>query len=398
MIDRLEALELLLRHVRCTPVIELPLDQVRGHVLAEDIFAGVSVPIADMSAMDGYAIRFTDLLNGAATFHVIGEAAAGKIYKGSLSAGNAVRVFTGSVIPAGADHVVIQEDIERNGDQIAVLEPQKKPGNIRAAGIDFSQGDLLIRAGKRLSAMEIAVAAAANRAGLRVSSKPKVAILANGDELILPGQPVGESSVICSTPFGLARMVEDWGGEAVFAGIAGDSEASIVSFADRFRDADIIVALGGASVGDHDHMKRAFTSLGLELVFSKVSVKPGKPTWFGKLGQASVLGLPGNPASALVCAFLFLRPLMEALLGSESGMHSGIARTRTKLEANGPRETFLRGEMSTDKEGSCWVSPAGNQDSSLLSPFLTANVFIQRPPNDPAVEAGSPVTCFTLKQ
>ena len=396
MIDRTEALSLLARHAGTMETLNLSLSDIRGHVLASDLFAAITVPPADMSAMDGYAIRFADLDSGSEGFTVIGEAAAGAPFLQPVGAREAVRVFTGSVIPDGTNHVVIQEDVVLGDGQIRIQAPQERPRNIRRTGIDFSKGDRLIPAGTRLGAIQLAVAAGADHATLCVRRKPKIVILANGNELILPGTPTGPASVICSTPFGLAQLIRDWGGEPVFAGIARDSEASIIEHIERFRDADVIVPLGGASVGDHDHMKNAFGACGLTLIFSKVSIQPGKPTWFGKLGDTRVLGLPGNPASALVCAFLFLKPLIANMLGTDDGQTEIIAELTEGLPANGPRENFLRGRIVPGTDGMARVIPVNNQDSSLLSPFLTANALIQRAPHAHAAAAGSLLNCFSF--
>ncbi len=397
MIDRTEALGLLAAHAGTMNFVELPLSDINGHVLAKDLLAAITAPPADMSAMDGYAIRFADLSERNGAFRVIGEAAAGAPFSRRIGETEAVRVFTGSVIPDGADHVVIQEDVVLGDGQIRIQAPQERPRNIRRTGIDFSKGDRLIPAGTRLGAMQLAVAAGAQHATLCVRRKPKIVILANGNELILPGTPTGPASVICSTPFGLAQLIRDWGGEPVFAGIARDSEASIIEHIDRFRDADVIVPLGGASVGDHDHMKSAFAACGLTPVFSKIAVQPGKPTWFGLLDETRVLGLPGNPASALVCAILFLNPLIAKMLSTDDRQTEILAELTDDLPANGSRENFLRGRIVPGTDGMARVTPANNQDSSLLSPFLTANALIQRAPHAPAAAAGSRVHCISFK-
>lgn len=397
MIDRETALALICQQTGRLPAIDLPLADVRGHVLASHVIARLTQPPSAMSAMDGYAVQFASLSGGTGSLRLIGHAAAGVTFEGRVGTGEAVRVFTGSVIPEGADHVVIQEDVDAEGERITVREPQGAPGNIRPAGIDFSAGDTLIRAGTRLGPAELALAAAANHAVLNVRRKPRVALIANGDELVMPGGETGPANVICSTPFGLIPLIEAWGGEAALAGIAGDTEASIMDLAAACRDADVIVPLGGASVGDHDHSISAFKASGMDLVFSKVSVRPGKPTWFGTMGNTKVLGLPGNPASSLVCAFLFLKPLLAGMLGADAAPQIVSARTAGALGPNGPRETFLRGEMIVDETGAARVTAARNQDSSLLSPFLTSNVLIQRPAGAPVAEASEVVNCLVLK-
>lgn len=398
MIDRTEALALLEKHAGLMEEVHLDLSGIDGHVLARDLVAASTVPAADMSAMDGYAIRFADLIDGQGGFRVIAETAAGSPSSAPLGPAEAVRVFTGSVMPPGADHVVIQEDVSAGDARIEIRASQERPRNIRRAGVDFCEGDLLIPAGTPLGPMELGVAASANQPGLRVRRKPKIAILANGNELILPGTPAGPASVICSTPFALGPLIRNWGADADFVGIAEDSEASIRAFIEKCRGADIIIPLGGASVGDHDHMQSAFRACGLAPVFSKVAIRPGKPTWFGMLEDTRVLGLPGNPASALVCAILFLKPLIAAMLGVNmpgTGLQAVIS---TGLAPNGPRETFLRARMERGADAAAHVTPVSNQDTSVLSPFLAANVLIRRAANAPAVPAGARVLCIPFKQ
>ncbi|WP_083759046.1 molybdopterin molybdotransferase MoeA [Hyphomonas neptunium] len=398
MRTRIEALAAIIDIAAPMAPEAVSLGAAHGRVLAVPIHARITQPPAAVSAMDGYAVRQCDA-NLGNSLRVIGEAPAGRPFTGALGLGEAVRIFTGSVVPRGADHVVIQEDTMRDGDQITVTASQPEPSNIRAAGIDFREGDLLLPAGRLLGAAELAIAAAANHAEVRAYPRPRIAVMANGDELRPPGSALAEGEIICSTPFALEALITSWGGEFVDLGIAPDDPAAIRARIQAADGVDVIIPLGGASVGDHDHMQAAFAEEGLEPVFSKVKLKPGKPTWFGKLHNTYVLGLPGNPASALVCAQLFLKPLIWQLTG-RAGNDALVwrrARLTGPLEPPGSRETFLRGAAETEKDGRLTCTPAINQDSSLLRPFLTADLLIHRPANAPAAPEGSIVDCLMIR-
>ena len=397
MITRDEAQILMLHDVACVERETVPISQAEGRVSARPVTARISQPPAPMSAMDGYALRHSEAHEGE-VLDVVGDAPAGAPFLGDVGPGEAVRVFTGSVVPAGADHVVIQEDVALYDGEIHITAPQPSPCNIRRAGIDFTQGDVLIEAGRRLGPAELAVAAAANYAELEVRRRPRVALLANGDELRPPGSDLAVGDIVCSTPFGLAPLIRAWGGEPIDLGVAEDSVASIHEHLERAGDVDIIIPLGGASVGDHDHMRAAFLEKGLELLIEKVAVKPGKPTWYGRFEETRVLGLPGNPASGLVCAYLFLKPLLYVLTGRsvQAAAPIRVARLASPIEANGRRETFLRAHLDYAEDGSLWVEPAGNQDSSLLVPFLSANALIQRAPGAELLDEGEPVACWAF--
>lgn len=375
------------------------LNAAHNRILAEPVRALVSQPPAAMSAMDGYAVRFQDVASSSPNpLTVIGEAPAGAPFIGQVQAGQCVRVFTGSVIPGGADHVVIQEDTERHEDQVSLTFPQPTPRNIRQAGIDFSLGDTLLQAGETLSPAALALCAAANHAEILAIRRPRIAILGSGDELRPPGSVLNEGQIISSTPYALGALLSNWGADVVQLGIAGDSIEAIHDKLNLAGDVDVIIPIGGASVGDHDHMPAAFAARGLNSLFHKVAIKPGKPTWFGALDDALVLGLPGNPASALVCAHLFLKPLVFALTGrTAQAAHQWRQGILTApLQANGKRESFLRGALKPDAQGQMRLSISRTQDSSLLTPFLTSNVLVKRPPDSPSQACGDLITCLLV--
>ncbi|MBI1252134.1 MAG: molybdopterin molybdenumtransferase MoeA [Alphaproteobacteria bacterium] len=379
-----DAIASIVRHRPPRAVETRALHDCLGCTLAEDVTSRVTLPPCDVSAMDGYAVRFEDARTPGAALRVIGAAPAGAPFAGRVSAGEAVRIFTGGAVPDGADHILIQEDAEAHGDTLRVSQAQSAPSHIRKAGIDFFTGDTLLRAGQRLGAAALGVAASGDHAAAPILKPLRVALLANGDELRPPGALGGSSGVISSNPFAIAALVRIWGAVPEDIGIAADSKDAIIARAQLAADADIIVAIGGASVGDHDHMKEAFLELGYDLHFNKVAVRPGKPAWFAGKGDRRVLGLPGNPASAFVCAHLFLKPL----LGACDGLAETPARLAAPMAANGPRETFVRGKQTESADG-LFARPLDRQDSALLTPFLEADCLIRRPAHAPAAEAGA---------
>ncbi|MCI5045912.1 MAG: molybdopterin molybdotransferase MoeA [Aquisalinus sp.] len=378
-----------------TETVELT--DIPGRVCAETVTAQINQPPFPASAMDGYAVRSADAtLNS--KLSVIGEAAAGKPFPGHLNMGEAVRVFTGSVVPPGADHVIIQEHVHRQRETITVTAQQSPKHNIRAAGIDLQEGDILASPGLRMHELHGSVFAAANVSQVKVYQKPHIAVFTNGDELIEPGSSLSPGQIINSNQFALKHLVEKWGGDCTYLGRASDSKESIGHMMKSGLNADILVAVGGASVGDYDYTKDSLTALGGNIVFSKVAVKPGKPTWYGKLGKARVLGLPGNPASALVTAALFLRPLIKSLSGEKQAtnqLRSG--KLLSPLPANGERENYLRARIETDPAGTTSLRPASSQDSSLLKPFLFCDALIRRKPGATALQEGALVDFMSLK-
>ena len=381
-----EALKTILDGVAPLDEETVSLPDLTGRIAAAPVKARLTQPPFAASAMDGYAVQFSDAKQNA-QLTVVGEAPAGSPFARSVGAGEAVRIFTGGVVPDGADHVVIQEDVTRDGDRITINETQARRRNIRAAGVDFHQGDALIDAGAKFHEVHGAILAAANIATVRVVRKPRVALFSNGDELREPGDDLKPGEIVNSNHYALSAMIKSWGGEPDYLGRASDAEEDIEIFFKRAAEANVIVPIGGASVGDYDYVKSAFKKCGGDTVFEKVAVRPGKPTWFGSLGSARIVGLPGNPASAIVTAALFVQPLIRKLAG-----HGNVSRFFEKaqlqgsLPKNGPRESYLRASSIVNDNNRRLVTPAANQDSSLLSPFSDANVLIRRKVG--ATEAG----------
>ena len=373
------------------PAETVALADAVGRVLAADVAAVRDQPPFTNSAMDGWALRRADAPGMLA---IVGESAAGHGYEAELQAGQAVRIFTGAALPKGADTVVIQEDATREGDQVTV--PAARPGdNIRNAGKDFRAGDVLLKAGTRLDPWRLSLCASAGRAELSVHRRPRVAILSTGEEIVdAPAQP-GPFQIYDSGSPALKAMVEAWGATATrVSGVRDTLDA--VTEAMRDADADLIVTVGGASVGDHDLVRAAALSLGLSFKVESVAMRPGKPTFFGVLGDGRrLLGLPGNPASAFACAELFLRPLIAAFNGAEPTLRMAGARAAAPIAANGPREHWMRAKL-TAADGGWTAKPYGDQDSSLVSVFAAADALLRRPANAPAVEAGGLVEVLLL--
>lgn len=378
-----EAQKLLLGLARAVAAETVSLRAARGRTLREDIVARRAQPPFRASAMDGYAVRAADTPG---VLRMIGETSAGRALNRPLNPGECARIFTGAPLPDGADCVLIQEDAAREGDQ--VTSPELTVGrHVRAAGVDFEIGDTLLRSGRVLDAATIALAAAAGRASLSVARAPKVAVLTGGNEIVPPGAPPAADQIFDSMSYGVAALAETWGAAASTTSPFQDDAHAIAAAVARALEAhDLTIIVGGASVGDHDHARPALHALGAEFVFEKIAIRPGKPTWFARVGERLVLGLPGNPASAFVCARLFLRPLLDALCGRDPtpAMRSISARARTPLAGNGARETYLRAHVESDAHGQLWARAPHQQDSSLISVFAGANALIVRAPDAPA--------------
>ncbi|WP_374308971.1 gephyrin-like molybdotransferase Glp [Dongia sp.] len=366
------------------------IDRALGRVLAGPVTARLSQPPAAVSAMDGYAVRAADIANLPAKLKVTGTIAAGTSPDRPVKAGEAARIFTGAILPEGADTVVIQENCDRDGDNVSVREGSNAPGqHVRAAGNDFRAGEIGLNPGRLLSARDIALAAAMNWPNLTVTRRPRVALLSTGDELQHPGEPLGPAQIIASNGIGLAAMVTACGGEPINLGIARDNLPDLYRALDGARGADILVTTGGASVGELDLIQQALKDKGANLDFWKIAMRPGKPVMFGTLGTLPILGLPGNPVSALVTATLFLRPVIQHLLGQKGiDTQPVFARLGMALKANDQRQDYLRATLTRGTDGGLIASPFPKQDSAMLSLIAKADALIIRPPHAPAAHEG----------
>ncbi len=387
-----EALSVIVRSASTPGAERVDLSAALGRRLAQDVLADVSAPPANVSAMDGYAVRFDDVASGSLLLRVTGEIPAGQLPPRPIGPGEAMRIFTGAPVPDGADHILIQEEAVREGDTVHATAAQSVPSHVRIAGRDFASGEVLIRSGTRMGPSEIALAAAGNHAALWVDRRTRVAIITSGDELRPSGTSLSPGQIIDSVSPAIGALVQAWGGQAIFAPIARDSIEAIGDAVRAVSDAEIIVAVGGASVGDYDLMKAAFLEAAADIQFAGVAVRPGKPTWFARLGAQRVLGLPGNPASAYVCAHLFLKPLLE---GERGKSESFAAKLAGLLEAEGNRETYLRAICAAGLDGLS-VRTLPDQDSSLLRPLNAANCLVRRRPGSPAAQSGEIVSCLPL--
>ena len=372
--------------------LAIPLDtemvslrKAAGRILARDVKAARTQPPFDASSMDGYALRRTEV-EPDAMFKVIGEAAAGHHFAGTVGPGQCVRIFTGAPVPEGADFVVIQEDVTRRGTLITLNRDMGTKGNIRPAGGDFIAGDPL-RSPRRLGAADVALLAAMNIAEVPVIRQPVVAILATGDELVMPGETPGPDQIIASNTFGLAAQLEAQGAQTRLMPIAKDTETSLKMALELAASADLIVTIGGASVGDHDLVAPVAAEMGMEQSFYKVAMRPGKPLMAGRLNGTPMIGLPGNPVSALVCGTIFVAPVIRAMQGLGKAHAPQVTGTlAAALPANGPREHYMRASVTADR-----LTAFDRQDSSLLGVLAQANALLVRPQNDPARAIGEPV-------
>ena len=397
MIPVEDALARIIGAFRPLPAETLGLDQALGRVLAEDVASRATQPPADVSAMDGYAVRAEDLAQVPIRLRVLGEIPAGGRFEGRLGAGEAARIFTGAPLPAGADTIVIQEDTEPEGERVLVKAGAAKGAYVRPAGLDFKAGEPGLEAGRRLSVRDIGLAAAMDLPWLKVHRRPRIAILSTGDELALPGEPRGPSQIVGSNGFSLAAFVTACGGLPILLGIAPDERGALGALAEGARGADLLVTTGGASVGDHDLIQSALGEQGLAVDFWKIAMRPGKPLLFGRVGETPILGLPGNPVSTLVCATLFLRPAMAVMEGL--GAAPGPVETAVLgagLPANDRRQDYLRARLETDSEGRRRAVPFPRQDSSMLATLARADCLIVRAPLAPPAQAGETVQIVPL--
>lgn len=394
MITVTEALDHLFALASPLGVEEVPLARANGRVLARTVTARRSQPPFAASAMDGYAVRAADAVTGA-RLRVIGQAAAGHRFAGMVGPGQAARIFTGAPLPDGADLVVIQEDTVAEGAQVIITTAQPGPGgNIRPAGGDFHSG-ATFAAPRRLGPADIAILAAMNIASVPVTCRPDVAIIATGDELVQPGEDPGPDQIIASNSFGLAALLADLGASPRLLPIASDDLGALDTVLDLALGADLVLTIGGASVGDHDLVARVVAARGMDLAFHKVAMRPGKPLMAGRLGASVMLGLPGNPVSAMVCGHVFMAPLIRVMLGMPAApAPRRTARLTVDLPANGPREHYLRAVVSTD--GDARITPFDRQDSSLLSVLSQSNALLVSPAHAPMTKAGDAVAYLPL--
>ncbi len=396
MISVDEARARIVSAIRATPAEQVGLSEAWGRVLAIDIAARLTQPPADMSAMDGYAIGACPGAVGD-ELRVIGESAAGHPFTGTLGAHQAVRIFTGSVLPAGTHAILIQEDATREGDRLRINEALAPGKHVRPAGQDFRRGETLLSAGKRLGARDIGLAAAGNHAWLAVHRRPLVGILATGDEIFLPGEDLPPGGIVSSNSHALAALVRAAGAEPVVLPIARDEIGEIIAAVSSAARFDLLITTGGASVGDHDLVQAALKHSGMELDFWRIAMRPGKPLMFGQLRDMPVIGLPGNPVSALVCAILFVLPAIAALSGLPGEAPATVAaRLAVPLSANDRRADYLRSTLSTEAGGTLRVSPFPRQDSSQLKLLASADALTLRAPHAPAAAAGDEVRIIRL--
>ena len=370
------------------------IDKAHGRVLAADAIAVLDQPPSPVSSMDGYAVRASDV-TAPVNLRVIGSAPAGHPFAGTVGESETVRIFTGGVVPSGADSIVIQEDTEPNGDTVLFIVPAIGGRHIRVAGLDFKRGAVLASKGRRLTARDLSLLAAGDVAQVEVRRRPRIAVAATGDELSRPGEARKEGGIVASTGYSLAAMIEKWGGEPRDLGILPDTAEALAGLAAKAAGADAIVTIGGASVGDHDLVKSALAPHGFVLDFWRIALRPGKPLIFGKLGATPVLGLPGNPVSSLICAILFLRPAIAAMLGTDARTPLRTARISRDLAANDTRQDYIRARLEI-RDGELWAEPFKVQDSSMLSVFAAADALVVRAPLAVAAKAGEKIDILAL--
>jgi molybdopterin molybdotransferase len=373
-----------------------------GRVLAEDVAARRTQPPFDVSAMDGWACRQADLGSMPAKLKPVGHAAAGGRHDGTVNAGECVRIFTGAPLPDGADAIVIQEDAHLSGDILTVREAPKPGQWIRKAGLDFAEGQVLLSADRLLGPADVALAAAMNVPWLLVRRKPRIAVLATGDELARPGEPIGPNQIVSSNNIGLCALIEAHGGVAVDLGIARDTEADLREKAAASAGCDLLLTLGGASVGEHDLIHKILGGGGKSIDFWNIAMRPGKPLMFGRANLGNgvtipLLGLPGNPVSAMVCGHNFLLPALRAMLGLDWEIRFETAISSADLSENDKREDYLRATLQRRGDGQLVATAFGKQDSSMLRRLSDADCLIVRPPHGAAVEAGAIVPILRLR-
>ncbi|ESR23486.1 gephyrin-like molybdotransferase Glp [Lutibaculum baratangense] len=392
-----DALAAILEGVTPLEAETVPLDLCLGRVLAADVASRRTQPPWDTSAMDGYAARAADLAGLPAELRIVGESRAGERFGGEVGPGEAARIFTGAPLPTGADTIVIQEDADRRGDTVTVREAGRPGRFVRRRGLDFREGEVLLEAGRVLAPADIAIAAAMNHPELPVRRRPRVALLSTGDELVAPGGDPGPDQIIASNAYGVGAMMRRAGADPIDLGIVADKPEATSAAFDRASEEspEVLVTLGGASVGEHDLVHAGLEAKGAKLGFWKIAMRPGKPLMFGRLGPMRVLGLPGNPVSSMVCAQLFVVPLVKALLGLPPDTQEEEAILGGDLGENDKRQDYMRATLKKTPQGLV-ATPHGRQDSSMLATLHRSQCLLVRPPFAPAAKAGDPCRIVRL--
>ena len=392
MISVQEAKDKIVKSFAKLPAEDISLDNALGRVLAKPIVARRTQPPCDLSAMDGYAVRCQDFAKLPYNLNCVGEAPAGGMFEGTVGPGEAVRIFTGGPIPSGADAVVLQENTTIT-DQFVVISKKPIPGQyIRRAGLDFTVGVDQILPGRFLKVRDIGLAAAMNHPWISVSRRPTITILATGDEIVRPGEQLNKNQIVSSNSIALKAFVENCGAIGINLGIANDDTSTLDRMIGGAAGSDLLITTGGISVGEYDLVRQTLLSKGLQVDFWKVAMRPGKPVMFGQLGPVPVLGLPGNPVSALICSLIFVKPIIEKLLGFTAvNTEKSYATLAEPLPANDQRQDYLRAKLNTDKEGSLAVTPFSKQDSSMVSLLASSDCLIIRAPNAPRAVEGDRV-------
>ena len=390
MISVEEALARLLEPLEALPPEQISLVDGLGRVLAEDVAARRTQPPFAVSAMDGYAVRAGDLAAVPVELRIVAEVPAGAGFGGLVGAGEAARIFTGAPLPAGTDTIVIQEDTQRDGDRVRVLEGAPRGRYVRREGLDFVEGEVLLRSGRRLTARDIGLLAAMNRPWLFVHRRPRIGILSTGDEIVMPGDAIGPHQIVSSNSLSLAAFVAACGGVPISAGNAPDDPAALRRLAAATTGVDLLVTTGGVSVGEHDLVREALAVDGFELDFWQIAMRPGKPLMVGRYRGTPLIGLPGNPVSTVVCALLFLKPALDRLSGAVAATEArSTARLGVALPKNDRRQDYLRSRLTRAADGTLEVFPFEVQDSSMMRLLAEADCLVVRPPHAPAVVAGT---------
>jgi molybdopterin molybdotransferase len=387
-----EALSRLLAPLEKLPPEQISIADGVGRVLAEDVAARRTQPPFAVSAMDGYAVRADDVKSVPVELRIVAEVPAGAGFGGHVGPGETARIFTGAPLPAGTDTIVIQEDTERDGDRVRVLEGAPRGRYVRREGLDFGEGEVLLEAGRRLTARDIGLLAAMNRPWLFVHRRPRIGVMSTGDEIVMPGDPIGRHQIVSSNSLALAAFITACGGIPVSVGNAPDDPEALRRIAAATQGVDLLVTTGGASVGEHDLVRDALAADGLELDFWQIAMRPGKPLMVGRYRGATMVGLPGNPVSTLVCALLFLRPALDRLSGITIPEEPApTARLGIALPENDRRQDYLRSRRTRAADGTLEVFPFEAQDSSMMRLLAMADCLVVRPPHAPAIAADAMV-------